>query len=443
MPAILDKTDTLNGCVFRYEGRDGYYYRELIPNTKRYRVKRIPEATTLSEAIRDAYKVLLIFNSTNTPEPQPRRTTAASRHRTIADHIEDWLAHSEKLVIANIKDGNAHKRRCVTLRKHLTAYLSVVDISDPKLIDETTFDNYILFRKGLSKNTIKTELKEIGIFIRYWLRRYSGVTNEIALSPTLLPRIKLSDEDLSANPAISENDYHQINLWIRNTWVPRATNCRSRYFRQMYWTFIHILKNSGMRPIELLNARIMDITITNRPRWSWSTETDKDEYYASIFVRRSKTGKQREAVCRSNAGDRLIKFRQYQKDWFSRYQPSFKFTEETLLFGSPEQLMEKTYSHRYLNDVWRKEIINPIRHRLEGNKFSAKPYTIYSLRSTFIENCILDDINIYTVATLCGNSVKTIQKYYDRHDILKKMEDIQQIHRGAKKREVHEEFKLL
>jgi hypothetical protein len=105
--------------------------------------------------------------------------------------------------------------------------------------------------------------------------------------------------------------------------------------------------------------------------------------------------------------------------------------------------MEKPYSHRYLNDVWRKEIINPIRHRLEGNKFSTKPYTIYSLRSTFIENCILDDINIYTVATLCGNSVKTIQKYYDRHDILKKMEDIQHINRGAKKKEVHEEFKLL
>jgi hypothetical protein len=36
--------------------------------------------------------------------------------------------------------------------------------------------------------------------------------------------------------------------------------------------------------------------------------------------------------------------------------------------------------------------------------------------------------------------VKTIQRYYDRHDVLKKAEQIQDIKRGRKKREPVEEI---
>jgi hypothetical protein len=83
-----------------------------------------------------------------------------------------------------------------------------------------------------------------------------------------------------------------------------------------------------------------------------------------------------------------------------------------------------------------------VKHLFEGNRFSDRLYTIYSLRSTFIENCILDGIDIYTVATLCGNSVKIIQKYYDRHDVLKKADSIQEIKRGVPKKQKPKEVLL-
>ena len=69
---------------------------------------------------------------------------------------------------------------------------------------------------------------------------------------------------------------------------------------------------------------------------------------------------------------------------------------------------------------------------LEMNSFSERDYTLYSLRSTFIEDCVTDGLDIYLVARLCGNSVEIIQKHYDRHDVLKRAEEVQHIERGRK-----------
>ena len=66
------------------------------------------------------------------------------------------------------------------------------------------------------------------------------------------------------------------------------------------------------------------------------------------------------------------------------------------------------------------------------NSFSERDYTLYSLRSTFIEDCITDGLDIYLVARLCGNSVEIIQKHYDRHDVLKRADEVQHVVRGRK-----------
>ena len=96
--------------------------------------------------------------------------------------------------------------------------------------------------------------------------------------------------------------------------------------------------------------------------------------------------------------------------------------------------MEKHYSYRHLNDLWSSEVMTPLHKQLEFNKFSEKTYTIYSLRSTFIEDCIEDGLDVYLVAKLCGNSVAIVQKYYDRSDVLKRASEVQAIAFGEKKR---------
>jgi integrase len=435
MPAIAEKVDALQGQVFRYDGLEGWYYREWDKSSRKYRVKKIPDANTLVEAVANCYKALLLLNGT---DAKPAVRKPREKKIGIEDEIEAWLTHSEQRVDAGLKDERAHIRRCVVLRKHLIQYLRMKNISDVKEITEATFEDYPIWRKEVAKATRKTELKEIQTFLRHWLAKQKKIDPNIID----LPRIAINPEDLDANPALSPHDYEVINKYIRKVWIPAATNKRSRYFRQMFWTFVHVLKNSGMRVGELLAVEFRDITITNQPRYSVSWEKEVNEYYATILVRKSKTGKPRDVICRSNAGDRIYKFRLYQKDWFARYLPSVSITPNTLVFGSPEQLMEKTYSHRYMDQCWR-DIVGRCKDQLEGNRFSDREYTLYSLRSTFIENCILDDINIYTVATLCGNSVKTIQRYYDRHDVLKKAPEIQHIERGRRKDTTPEKIDLI
>jgi len=79
------------------------------------------------------------------------------------------------------------------------------------------------------------------------------------------------------------------------------------------------------------------------------------------------------------------------------------------------------------------DIRSALHNQIEGNRFSERPYTLYSLRSTFIEDCIADGLDVYLVARLCGNSVAVIQKHYDRHDVLKRAEEVQSLPFGKTK----------
>ena len=40
--------------------------------------------------------------------------------------------------------------------------------------------------------------------------------------------------------------------------------------------------------------------------------------------------------------------------------------------------------------------------KLKGHKFSERPYTLYSMRSIFIENNILRSTDAYLLARICG-----------------------------------------
>ena len=70
--------------------------------------------------------------------------------------------------------------------------------------------------------------------------------------------------------------------------------------------------------------------------------------------------------------------------------------------------------------------------KLKGHKFSDRPYTLYSLRSTFIENHLMKGTDIFLLARICGNSVKTIMDTYERIDIRKRTKEITDIEYGKK-----------
>ena len=73
--------------------------------------------------------------------------------------------------------------------------------------------------------------------------------------------------------------------------------------------------------------------------------------------------------------------------------------------------------------------------KLKGHKFSDHRYTLYSMRSTFIEEHLIQGTDIFLLARIAGHSVKELMESYERMDIRKRAEEVTAIDYGKKKQE--------
>ena len=63
---------------------------------------------------------------------------------------------------------------------------------------------------------------------------------------------------------------------------------------------------------------------------------------------------------------------------------------------------------------------------------SDRNYTLYSLRSTYICNLIIQGKGIYNVSKLAGQTVSVYEKYYARLDIAVKAKEVTEFEFGKK-----------
>ena len=428
MPAIKQSLTVENGIsVFCYEkGKEGWYVRKWNKAERKYRIKRIDGATSQNEALANFYKALATFEET----PQ-RVLRKVSDSATISELVDEFTKFELQRVDAGLKDEKSAEGRRTNLRRMLE-YLTAKGVEFPSQIDAAIWQDYPIFRKSVRKATRKGELKDIAVFCRSYLVPHGYLTNEIAMSRGFIPRIAIGADELDANPAITPSDYKIINNYIRNQYCGSAQSYIAEYSRMMFATFVHLLKNSGCRPSELLAVRRKDIEITNPKRWSESKQKYEDDYKLKIHIRKSKTGKKRDVLCRSNAASNLLQFLKYQRGWLNENNFTFTIKDESLIFGNPKEHFDKTLHYRRFDKMWH-DVRCALHNQIEGNRFSERPYTLYSLRSTFIEDCITAGLDVYLVARLCGNSVAVIQKHYDRHDVLKRAEEVQSLPFGRTK----------
>lgn len=64
---------------------------------------------------------------------------------------------------------------------------------------------------------------------------------------------------------------------------------------------------------------------------------------------------------------------------------------------------------------------------------SDKPYTLYSLSSTYICNLIVDGKGIYDVAKLAGHTIAVCEKYYARIDLSNKAKETTDLDSGSRR----------
>ena len=51
---------------------------------------------------------------------------------------------------------------------------------------------------------------------------------------------------------------------------------------------------------------------------------------------------------------------------------------------------------------------------------SGKPYTVYSLRSSYITNQINEGKDVYLIKKITGHSIEVLNRHYDRSDLIKR-----------------------
>jgi len=64
---------------------------------------------------------------------------------------------------------------------------------------------------------------------------------------------------------------------------------------------------------------------------------------------------------------------------------------------------------------------------LKGHKSSDHPYTLYSMRATFIENHLIKGTDIFLLSRITGLDVKTLMLSYERIDIRERAKEIKTI----------------
>ena len=421
-------------------------------------------AVSHNDGIGGAY----LLSDRSKPERSTKFINRKRRGIDIDKVIDEYLSSLSERVEANELKDSTFKEHMQTLDVHLKRYFKQESITKTSQITADTFTSYPLFRKGCSKLTNNKEARHIKSFVDNYLAKRKLVDVDVVSNKKLIPLSKIKQEDLDANPAINDEDWKLINSWIRNTYLKQGKSHPRpsvHYWRYLFWHFTLIMKNSGARPNELLNLRWKDIQIEDIGRISQSKKPQEIEdleaegidvvgtdeldlnawdinesalgreqrFIAHIFIRASNTGRVREVP--TNLGEALIRFKEYQENYIEENQLDLTITPHTLIFGNPHNFYSK-YSYHTFTSSWHK-CMNALDGLLKGHKFSERPYTIYSMRSTFIANGLLNKMDIFLLSRICGNSVDTLQRHYERIDVKERAEEITKINYAEKKKQIN------
>lgn len=387
------------------------------------------------------------------------------RTQSIEISVDNFLHHLQEKEDSGIITDTTYKSRRNVLINLLIPYLKDKGITKTRQINDDTFSDYTIYRKNKSKLTINKEIRYIKYFLNEWLLKKRLIEPEVVMNKKLFPMVPIRQEDLMSNPPISDIDWKTINTEIRR-WVRESTNnpnYRSHLWRTVFWTFTLVMKNGGFRPEELMKLKWNQIEIVDVGRISGTKKQEEIEDLRSegieieddgtiddggwvdstnsigreqrlisyITVRSGKTGSIREVP--TNSGSVFVRFKEYLNRYYQDHYSMREVKGNDLVFGNINNEC-KPYSYSMYGLYW-KRIIGRVKDKLEGNKFTDENYTIYSMRSTFITNKLIEGLDIFLLSRISGHDVKILMKHYERMDIRRRSEEITRIDYGKRRKD--------
>lgn len=501
MATIGEKQQVLNGrgIVGRWdEGTSAgkYFYRERVTEDgkRKYKYRVLEGVTTLIEATEKAAEAAIAMATGAPTEAQQRASNnplealeASTRvqaqllgtikqNKTAGISIEKATAefmkfHDKRRRAEVIAEATYENKRGI-IENHLTDYLKYKSITSTNQIKRTTFDDYLSFRAKATRLVQQRECSVIGEWLKF-LDDHEYIDVRLLRGRTILPRVEVRMTDRMANPAINPDDWRVIVNYVRNEWrqeplqgngIQKKLN-KSWFYRNLFWHYILLSKNSGMSPEEVLKLKWKNVEIKDVGRISKTKreeeyeelrsdgidvlgediETDANDWapedtfgreerlIAYIYTIRSKTKEAREIPC--NQGKELRRWINFVREHMEEHEIKWELNANSYVFANPWNEMKPVHL-RKVQQHWR-DITDKLSKegKLKGHRFSDKPYTLYSMRSTFIEDHLLKGTDLFLLARIAGHDVKELMQSYERLDIRSRAKEITNIQYGKTKSE--------
>jgi integrase len=459
MPAIASKADCLKGVVFCYAtDTTKWYYREYNETTQKYQYKLIKNAHTVAEAKEKAIEVFTIFRqrevngastvalsggvATHTVLTQRRSDTPNSR--IIDPLIDAYLKKELSRVEAGIIKHSTYSTRAIAIGIHLREYLKKCYIHRTHQITLTTFDDWHVYRHKCTKLTRNKEVVDVRHFLSFLIRN-EYLHPKLSKVNDLIKRERVFDEDLQSNPAICPEDWKLITKALRDYIAIGAkhTNPKTHYWRTLFHCFCLCMKNSGLRPVELRHLRWCDVEFhkltpeEDELRRSGKMSSALTNKAASVvmLVKKSKTHSQREVPAK--CGRELRRWKDYLDGFIATHRSKsavkIDLTPNSYIFGNCDNEF-KPYIECFFTEAWQEAVRRPLAGKLKGHRMSDKEYSMYSMRSSFIEDNLLQDggCDIFYLARVAGHDVKILQKHYERINVRARSNELRQLPFGKK-----------
>ncbi len=457
-----------------------FFYREKVKGQKRYRSKLIKGAKTMEEAIfmasdtalrleEDSPHHLSLLNSTKAVKGQnndKRIVTGEYSNKVncmnieIGSAIKEWINLQDKLVVNGVLKEKSLANKVIVLNKHMKLYLKSFGITFSNQIDKYTFKDYITYRSPSTSCNIKRELTIIKEFLKNYMAKNNYISNYLLYEENLIPKITNYCHDISSYQAINKKDWELINNYIKDRWI---NNCdmhsfkkkqiKCKYFRNLVWNFLFLSKNCGLYPQQILNLKWKDfsfkppirshgnklskdllfldpqyaVSIQNKMLNSSAedlvAQADKKDYAKKevlvyIRVMRRKGKEEFEAKC--SLVKELVNWYKFMQNYIRNLDIGLRDSLlNTYVFSDPNKGFEPISLQR-IRYNW-KLIIRDLRSdgRLNCFQSNNQEYTIFSLRTSFIEEQIKNGTDLLTLARTTGQSINTLTSYYERVSLSK------------------------
>jgi hypothetical protein len=140
----------------------------------------------------------------------------------------------------------------------------------------------------------------------------------------------------------------------------------------------------------------------------------------------------------AKVGRELRRWKDYLDEFIATHRDKtaikIDLTPDSYIFGNIDNDF-KPYIECFFSQAWQEAVRQPLEGKLKGHRMSDKPYTLYSMRSSFIEDNLLQEggCDVFLLARVAGHDVKVLQKHYERINVRARSSELKQLPFGKRK----------